>query len=93
MSEYDFTPILCVISLIALVLWGFRQAKVYHQVDEPPRTGQRIPDEEMEVLGTEYFDRVRPYFTRRLEAVERKHAAIAAVTGVDLREVEDAKRG
>lgn len=90
MSEYDFTPVVLLILTLIWAMWGLRQFRSYHQVDKRPRTDQRIPEEEMKLLGTECFDRVRPYFTRRIEAIERKHAAIAAVTGIDYREAEDA---
>jgi hypothetical protein len=84
MSATDFTPIICLTGLIALVLWSLRQAKAYHDVPIRPRADQRIPTEDMNLLGLDYRDSVRPYFHRRLEQIERKRGAILSITGIDI---------
>ena len=84
MSATDFTPIICLIGLIALVLWSLKQAKAYHDVPIRPRADQRIPAEDMNLLGQDYRDSVSPYFHRRLEQIERKRGAILAITGIDI---------
>ena len=55
MSEFDFTPIVCLVSLIVLTLYILRQVKVFHEAPTKQRIDQRLSDREMELTGQSAF--------------------------------------
>jgi hypothetical protein len=79
MSEFDFTPIVCLVSLIVLTLWILRQVKVFHEAPTEQRIDQRLSAREMELTGPDYRDRVAPYFRK----VSTRREIVRNITGAD----------
>jgi hypothetical protein len=79
MSEFDFTPIVCLVSLIVLTLYILRQVKVFHQAPTEQRIDQRLSDREMELTGPDYRDHVAPYFRK----VSTRRQIVRNITGAD----------
>lgn len=77
MSEYDFTPIICIAALVFLAFWTIRQVKAFHQLEEEGRPDERIPVEEMRLMGEDYREHVDSYFRK----VSRRREIVRDITG------------
>jgi hypothetical protein len=76
----DYTPILCLLALVALVVWAVRSYRAFYRApDTQPRIDRRLSAREMELTGEDYRDHITGYFAKRSGHQE----IIRQVTGAD----------
>lgn len=82
----ELTKLLVIAAGLLAVLAGaawLADRKKDAPVDHSPRSGQRVPTAERQLLGDDWREPIRPYFRRRWECHLRTRLAIAATCGAD----------
>lgn len=83
MGYIDFALICLVVGLVFMALAWIADRRLDAPINQTPRPDRHLPPEEYRLLGDDWRDNVRPFFTERFIRHTRRRLAVFSVTGAD----------